>query len=39
MAVGSWRCSHLNKYFYVGYDGEVIVDAQYENRDVKEIKS
>ena len=35
----TWKCSYLNKYSFPGYDGNLIVDAEYENEDVMQIKS
>lgn len=29
-----WKCSHLNKFTLPGYDGNMIIDAEYENGDV-----
>ena len=34
----TWKCSHLNKYHLPGYDGNLLVEARYENGNVKEIK-
>ena len=38
-ARSKWRCSYLNKYSLPGYDGNMIIDAEYENGDVSEVKS
>jgi hypothetical protein len=35
----TWKCSYLNKYSFPGYDGNLIVDAEYENGDVMQIRS
>lgn len=37
VAEEKWECSHLNKYSFVGYDGNMIVDALFENGNVDEI--
>ena len=34
-----WKCSHLNKFSFPAYDGNMIVDAEYENGDVDRIVS
>lgn len=33
----TWKCSHLNKFSFPGYDGNLIIDAEYENGDVANI--
>ena len=33
----TWHCTHLNKYTFVGYDGNMIVDSMFENGNVEEI--
>lgn len=38
-AVETWKCSHLNKYSFPGYDPNLIVDARYTNANVTEVVS
>ena len=33
-ARSTWKCSYLNKYTLPGYDGNMIIDAEYENGEV-----
>ena len=35
----TWKCSHLNKFSFPGYDANMIIDAEYENGDVDKIIS
>lgn len=35
----TWKCSHLNKYSFPGYDLNLIVDAQYTNANVTQVVS
>jgi hypothetical protein len=35
----TWKCSYRNKYSLPGYDPNMIIDAEYENGDVSEVKS
>lgn len=37
VGLSTWKCSHLNKYTTVGYDGNMLIDSEYENANVKEI--
>lgn len=38
-ARSSWKCSYLNKYTFPAYDRDTVIDAEYENGDVKQIIS
>ena len=37
VAEETWKCSYLHKYEFPGYDGNMIVEALYENADVEEV--
>ena len=37
IAEETWKCSYRYKYDFPGYDGNMIVEAQYENGNVEEI--
>ena len=32
-----WKCNHRPKYHIPGYDGNLLLEGQYENGDVSEI--
>lgn len=38
-ARGKWKCSHLSKYTLPAFDANLIIDAEYENGDVTEVRS
>jgi len=33
----TWKCSYLYKYEFPGFDGEMIIESQFENGDVTEV--
>lgn len=37
IATEMWKCSYLYKYEFPGYDGNMIVEGQYENGNVEEV--